>query len=313
MGVVQPPSGLTLRPIIELSASKRHRKEGPDKLLPSFNVPQDGLKRINGQSLDDLLMGKYEKVISKVLVIDCRSQYEYEGGHIKGAVNVDSKSVVDQMFFGQDGVKMDLDETDDDGKVKKKKVEKKKVLVFHCEFSSVRGPATALYLRETDRRLHGTDSKDLMYSEVYVLEGGYKAYHVSSPEHCEGRHLPMPSEFNAGNPNFDINQFRLKERDGFIKKKTYSLFDANGKLMMPFIPHDNSSPSAGLVPVEQVEMLGQGLSSDGVEVPVDQTQPQAQVQVQAQPQSRPGNLDSRSHSFPSLQFDKIKDRNMKRD
>ena len=51
------------------------------------------------------------------------------------------------------------------------------VLIFHCEFSSERGPKMYRFLREQDRELNKDSYPKLNYPEVYVLEGGYKAFY----------------------------------------------------------------------------------------------------------------------------------------
>ena len=51
------------------------------------------------------------------------------------------------------------------------------VLIFHCEFSSERGPKMYRFLREQDRELNKDSYPKLNYPEVYVMEGGYKAFY----------------------------------------------------------------------------------------------------------------------------------------
>ena len=51
------------------------------------------------------------------------------------------------------------------------------VLIFHCEFSSERGPKMSRFLREQDRELNKDHYPRLNYPEIYVLEGGYKAFY----------------------------------------------------------------------------------------------------------------------------------------
>lgn len=48
------------------------------------------------------------------------------------------------------------------------------VLVFHCEFSSERGPRMCRFVRERDRALN--DYPKLHYPELYVLKDGYKDF-----------------------------------------------------------------------------------------------------------------------------------------
>ena len=51
---------------------------------------------------------------------------------------------------------------------------KRVVLVFHCEFSSERGPRMARFVRERDRALN--EYPHLHYPELYILKGGYKEF-----------------------------------------------------------------------------------------------------------------------------------------
>lgn len=54
---------------------------------------------------------------------------------------------------------------------------KRQVLVFHCEFSSERGPKLSRLLRNQDRQMHRLEYPRLKHPEIYVLEGGYKAFY----------------------------------------------------------------------------------------------------------------------------------------
>ena len=48
--------------------------------------------------------------------------------------------------------------------------EKRVVLVFHCEFSSERGPRMCRFVRERDRSVN--EYPALHYPELYILKGG---------------------------------------------------------------------------------------------------------------------------------------------
>ena len=50
--------------------------------------------------------------------------------------------------------------------------QKRTILVFHCEFSSERGPRQLRYLRACDRTRNPYPK--LHYPEIYLLYGGYK-------------------------------------------------------------------------------------------------------------------------------------------
>ena len=51
-----------------------------------------------------------------------------------------------------------------------------KVVIFHCEFSSKRGPKMCRYVRKTDRTMNKQNYPKLFYPEIYILHGGYKVF-----------------------------------------------------------------------------------------------------------------------------------------
>ena len=67
----------------------------------------------------------------------------------------------------------------------------KTIIIFHCEFSQHRGPKMYRALRDLDRRLHIDFYPQLFYSEIYLLEGGFKEFYSQYPMLCEGSYLPM--------------------------------------------------------------------------------------------------------------------------
>lgn len=85
------------------------------------------LKSISCDTMARLLHGDYEDTVASFKVIDCRYPYEYEGGHIRGAINLFMQEQVMQEL-------MDKTETTSQD------ILKRNILVFHCEFSSERGP-----------------------------------------------------------------------------------------------------------------------------------------------------------------------------
>jgi hypothetical protein len=63
-------------------------------------------------------------------------------------------------------------------------------VVFYCEFSSKRGPSALRALRAFDRQANLDHYPALHFSEVYLLEGGYKAFF----NHCRSQLDPLCSE-----------------------------------------------------------------------------------------------------------------------
>lgn len=122
-----------------------------------------------------LVQGHWHHLYQRLLIIDCRYPYEYEGGHLPGAINVNTLEAIDEMLFAAAEGMADT------------------ILVFHCEFSSERAPRMALHVRNKDRLLNAHRYPHLQYPEVYILEGGYKNFFLTHPDHCEpaGCYMPM--------------------------------------------------------------------------------------------------------------------------
>ncbi|XP_062045059.1 M-phase inducer phosphatase 3 isoform X2 [Lepus europaeus] len=124
----------------------------------------------------DLLLGKFQGLIEKFYIIDCRYPYEYLGGHIQGALNLYSQEELRNFFLKKPIVPLD--------------VQKRIILVFHCEFSSERGPRMCRSLREEDRALNRYPA--LHYPELYILKGGYRDFFPEYMELCEPQsYCPM--------------------------------------------------------------------------------------------------------------------------
>ncbi|TPX58550.1 hypothetical protein SpCBS45565_g07953 [Spizellomyces sp. 'palustris'] len=137
-----------------------------DSLLPWFPGESDSHKRIDGQTLVNLLDGHYSSTIEEFYIIDCRFPYEYEGGHIHSARNINTKAELEKLFFTPPIT------------------DKKVVIVFHCEFSSHRAPRMASYMRTQDRQLNLQEYPKLHYPEIYVLKGGYKNFYAEFKPRC---------------------------------------------------------------------------------------------------------------------------------
>lgn len=114
---------------------------------------------------------------SSLIIVDCRFDYEFSGGHIRGAVNVSSKEQLSDTFFKS---KTDIE----------KLMGHKPVIVFHCEYSQRRGPMLYSVLRGIDRELNTHCYPKLCYPEIYILEDGYKEFYRQFPSQCIGGYTP---------------------------------------------------------------------------------------------------------------------------
>lgn len=150
--------------------------------LPLIPGRHQDLKSITPATLVKLMKGEYAKDVASFKVIDCRYPYEFQGGHIVGASNFYTREQIEkELLFSMDlAVKQDEDDR------------RKNILVFHCEFSSERGPNLSRYLRKLDR-MHNKDIYPyLHYPEIYLLDGGYKSFYENYAEYCvPNGYLPM--------------------------------------------------------------------------------------------------------------------------
>ncbi|XP_062851158.1 M-phase inducer phosphatase 2 [Trichomycterus rosablanca] len=161
--------------------------------LPTVNGKHQDLKYITPEIMCAAINGQFTDVVERLFIIDCRYPYEFEGGHIKGALNFHHEDQVEECFFKQPI----LPEFSD----------KRVLLVFHCEFSSERGPRMCRFVRERDRILN--EYPNLHYPELYILKGGYKDFFPLYQMECEPQaYRPMHHEdFKE-----DLRKFRLKSR-----------------------------------------------------------------------------------------------------
>ena len=143
--------------------------------LPLINGKHQDLKSISPETLVDLMNGHYSQIINGYAIVDCRYPYEYEGGHISGAINIFSTETLIEKFFSENRptnhfiVPPPTPKIQSDcmllptsspfgtssfgsssfgttstpihsGTESSSGVVKRTALIFHCEFSSKRGP-----------------------------------------------------------------------------------------------------------------------------------------------------------------------------
>ena len=96
----------------------------PQLQLPYFKTEEESLPRISKDTMIDVLDGKYDQSYKRAIIVDCRFEYEYEGGHIDGAINFNNKEELATRLFETD----DLESSN------------KSLLILHCEYSAHRAP-----------------------------------------------------------------------------------------------------------------------------------------------------------------------------
>ncbi|XP_030894166.1 M-phase inducer phosphatase 2 isoform X2 [Leptonychotes weddellii] len=162
-------------------------------LLQTVDGKHQDLKYISPETMAALLAGKFSNIVERFVIVDCRYPYEYEGGHIKTAVNLPLERDAETFLLQSPITPCNLD--------------KRIILIFHCEFSSERGPRMCRFIRERDRAAN--DYPSLYYPEMYILKGGYKEFFPQHPTFCEPQdYRPMNHEAFRD----ELKTFRLKTR-----------------------------------------------------------------------------------------------------
>ncbi|NXH50423.1 MPIP1 phosphatase, partial [Dicaeum eximium] len=179
-------------------------------LFDTVDGKHQDLKYIDSDMIVSVLTGKFESFIKQCVIIDCRYPYEYEGGHIKGAINLHMEEEVENFLL-----KKPIQPSEN----------KRVIVVFHCEFSSERGPRMCRFVREQDRL--SNEYPNLHYPELYVLKGGYKDFFSRCQSFCEPQsYRPMHHEdFKE-----DLKRFRTKSRTWAGEKSKREMYSRLKKL-----------------------------------------------------------------------------------
>ncbi|KAK9477601.1 hypothetical protein V1514DRAFT_108443 [Lipomyces japonicus] len=171
--------------------------------LPCFMVEQDDpFKRISPDTLIQILNGAYMNHYDRHVIIDCRFEYEFKGGHIQGAINVNTANQLNKFFL-------------------EKPTKEKLLLVFHCEYSAHRAPKMALHLRNRDRQQNMHNYPELHYPDVYILDGGYSSFFSSYRSMCEPQqYVEMQSTLHKDLCEKELGKFRKNMR--FARTQSYT-------------------------------------------------------------------------------------------
>ena len=159
---------------IDLFDSDKSRSDGhkpigdfsSDHCLSTVPGSQSDLNYIAPHTLKSLLGKSHQLDHINLLIVDCRYPYEFNGGHIQGAINLYTKEAIHEQLIQPSS----LHHTGHT------------IIVFHCEFSSERGPKMCRFLRKQDRAAHTDSYPQLYYPEIYVMHGGYKAFYEQCGE-----------------------------------------------------------------------------------------------------------------------------------
>ncbi|XP_052866735.1 M-phase inducer phosphatase-like [Anopheles cruzii] len=157
-------------------------------ILPLMDGQHRDLKAISGETMARLVRGEFQQKVASFKIIDCRYPYEFEGGHIRGAKNLYTHEQIIEELIKSKTERPTIDEPSEQNGQQQQdssSVTRRNIIVFHCEFSSERGPKLSRFLRNHDRILNSDSYPALHYPEVYLLHGGYKEFFKAHSSLCD--------------------------------------------------------------------------------------------------------------------------------
>ncbi|KAJ1731830.1 m-phase inducer phosphatase [Coemansia biformis] len=196
-------AALSAEDILGPSFSPSARSQPECHLLPCASAPTDSIMRVEAETVSRLLAGAYNGLYDERIVVDCRFPYEYEGGHIAGAVNAPTPEDLERLLL------------------ERQRPGRRVVVVLHCEYSIQRAPSMASHLRRRDRETNMHRYPHLDYPEIYVLKGGYRNFFSFHKPQCEPQSYV---EMNDRQFAVDCRQRMLQFNRQF--KRTKSMNDA---------------------------------------------------------------------------------------
>lgn len=181
-------------------------EEVQEPLLPNFPAddPGDTIPRINKETLIDVLDGKYSGSFQQKMIIDCRFEYEYEGGHVDGAINYNDKELLTKQLF----------DTPMEGRT---------LIVFHCEYSAHRAPLMARHVRSHDRNVNAANYPHLTYPDVYILSGGYSEFFDAHSCRCYPQsYVEMSDEKHQRTCERELGRLKARKQPTLGRARTYA-------------------------------------------------------------------------------------------
>ena len=179
-------------------------EEPHEPILPHFfpEGQNDSIPRISRETMLSVLDGKFGEQYTHKMIIDCRFEYEYDGGHIDGAINYNDKELLATHLF-------------------RTPMEGRTLLIFHCEYSAHRAPIMARHIRAEDRNANAEHYPRLTYPEVYILEGGYSGFFEEHRSRCYPQaYVEMNDASHANTCEREMG--RLRNRRGLGRAATYA-------------------------------------------------------------------------------------------
>lgn len=180
----------------------------------------DTFPRISVNTLKDIIVDNAHKPLyDDYMIIDCRFTYEYEGGHIKGAMNFSRPEDIATHL---------IDQRIADNTIQGSH---RCLLIFHCEFSAQRGPTLASAFRNHDRCVNHDNYPHLFYPDIVILDGGYKAFFDYNSSLCSPiNYVEMDSKENIIDCEIQMDRFRKASRKVITRSNSLRTFASASSL-----------------------------------------------------------------------------------
>lgn len=242
-GAILQPSP-ALQPSLLASAMDTDEGSSRPPVLPHFlpGDPTDCVPRIDRATLLRVLDGEFDDSFEHKLIIDCRFEYEYDGGHINAAVNFNDKDLLAEHLFGAN------------------QNEGRTLIVLHCEYSAHRAPMMARHIRAEDRAANMESYPRLSFPELYILDGGYSGFFGEHPSRCYPQaYVEMDAAEHALACEREMGRLR-QNRKGLSRAQTFAFGQYSHQQQQPQHQADHqrsyqfnefSSPTAPGRPIPQ--------------------------------------------------------------
>ncbi|EFW99651.1 cell cycle control protein tyrosine phosphatase [Grosmannia clavigera kw1407] len=204
-GVMLQPAPV-LQPSLLASAMDTDDCASSEPMLPHFLPadPTDCIPRIDRSTLLRVMDGEFDNSFQNKLIIDCRFEYEYDGGHISEAVNFNDKDLLASHLFHNN------------------QAEGRTLIVLHCEYSAHRAPLMARHIRAEDRAANIESYPRLSYPELYILDGGYSGFFGEHPSRCHPQaYVEMDAVEHALACEREMGRLR-QNRKGLHRAQTFA-------------------------------------------------------------------------------------------
>ncbi|CAJ0582236.1 unnamed protein product, partial [Mesorhabditis spiculigera] len=166
-------------------------------------------KRVTSETVAELILSHSpEEFHRKFILVDCRYPFEYNGGHLKNAINLFAEGAYDATRIPS---KRLMEVFYPECPIQRKEM-LARIPIFYCEFSTKRGPAMASSLRSIDRTMNQDSYPYVDYKEIYLLQDGFKAVWTKITKHGLTGEILEPHGYTAmAHPDYasELKKYKL--------------------------------------------------------------------------------------------------------